>query len=80
MHACFQLGLSAVVRLLSSRAGHKVMGVLGNVSYRVDHIRITVSGYVSYCGKMFHCRPTHYNTIMLTVAPIVRIFGKMTDQ
>ena len=55
-HACFQLGLSAVQTSDTTSKTHGVL--LCNVSYHVLYLD-TVSGYVSYCGKMYRCRPMH---------------------
>ena len=50
-------------RLLSLRARHEAIPFLFccYVKYRiVYHIVTTVSGYVLYCRKMYHCRPSNF--------------------
>ena len=57
-HACFQCQL---YRLLSPRARHKAIPFLFccYVMYCIVYrIVTTVSGYVSYRGKMYCCRPS----------------------
>ena len=59
-HACFLLGLSAVQ---TSEPMNKTRGntflFCCYVTYRIVHLIVTtVSGYISYCGKMYCCRPS----------------------
>ena len=57
-----QQGLSAVQ---TSKPTSKARGVLlfCNVSYCVSY-RDTVSGYVSYRGETYHCRPMYHQPVL----------------
>ena len=83
MHACFQLGLSAVQTsepMSKTRGNTLLVLLLCNVSYRIVSYRIvtTLSGYVSYRGRMYRCRPTsdmfiticdHFNHVIGVACP-----------
>ena len=82
-----RLGLSAVQT--SQPARHTAIPFLfcRCVMYCIMyHIVTTVSGYVSYCGKMYRCRPTVYHTktliiiiiIIITTTTTTRYFKRIT--
>ena len=77
-HVCFQLGLSAVQTsepTSKTRGNTLLVLLLCNVSYRIV---TTLSGYVSYRGRMYCCRPTsdmfiticdHFNHVIGVACP-----------
>ena len=71
--ACFQLGLSAVQTCESTGEtwGDWACYVMYHITYC---IMTTVSGYVLYRGKMYHCRPTGYTQPTLVASTLMTLW------